>query len=296
MSLPQRPYVFTPNTLCLHPLLHITAALLPFPLRHQPPFLDYFINQTLVGYNTVTIQPGFNMLSVNFKDINNTEGIDLQTLFKGNGDKTTPFKAGSVTDADTIMIYVNDGVNDPDYVNYYLYWADKGGDKTKFYYWLNAQGSGICDRKLKNGDALWFQRKGTTPVELSVSGEVELAPVKEFTIQKGFNMIGSYFPAGWFINDAPYDTTYWQNCGAKAGSVTDADTIMVYVNNGKDTPDYENYYLYWADKGGDKTKFYKWLSAKGSAIAEKVVDAGQGMWYQHKGNGYTLKIQNQFSK
>ena len=234
------------------------------------------------------------MLSVNFKDVANTEGIDLQTLFKGNGDTTTPFKAGSVVDADTIMIYVNDGVN-ADYVNYYLYLASKGGDASKFNYWLNAKDNSICNRKLKNGDALWFQRKGTTPVNLSVSGEVELAPVKEMAIQPGFNMIGSYFPAGWFINDAPYDTTYWQNCGAKAGSVVDADTIMVYVNNGKDTPDYVNYYLYVASKGGDSSKFHKWLNAKDNSVVEKVVDAGQGMWYQHKGAGYTLKIQNQFS-
>ena len=236
------------------------------------------------------------MLSVNFKDVSNTEGIDLQTLFKGNGDANTPFKAGTSDIADTIMIYVNDGVNEPDYVNYYLYWTDKGGTPAKFYYWLNATGNAIADKKLHNGDALWFQRKGTTPVELAVSGEVELAPVKEMTIRKGYNMIGSYFPAGWFINDAPYDTTYWQTCGAKFGTSDIADTIMVYVNNGKDTPEYVNYYLYWTDKGGTPSKFYKWLNATGNTVAEKIVDAGQGMWYQHKGNGYQLKIQNQFSK
>ena len=262
---------------------------------HFPANAGRNLRLPLVGYNTVTIQPGYNMLSVNFKDVSNTEGIDLQTLFKGNGDATTPFKAGSATDADTIMIYVNDGVN-ADYTDYYLYVASKGGTPAKFYYWLNASDNSICTRKLKNGDALWFRRKGTTPVELSVSGEVELAPVKEFTIQKGYNMIGSYFPAGWFINDAPYDTTYWQNCGAKAGSATDADTIMVYVNNGKDTPDYVDYYLYVASKGGTPAKFYKWLNATDNSVAEKVVDAGQGMWYRHKGSGFTLQIKNQFSK
>ena len=252
-------------------------------------------SQNIVGYNTVTIQPGFNMLSVNFKDVSNTEGIDLQTLFKGNGDAKTPFKYGDSGSADTIMIYVNDGKT-ADYVNYYLYKPSKGGTAGKYYYWLNASDGSICDRKLKNGDALWFQRKGDTPVELSVSGEVELAPVKEMAIQPGFNMIGSYFPAGWFINDAPYDTTYWSTCGAKVGDSGSADTIMVYVNNGKDTPDYVNYYLYKPSKGGTASKYYKWLNSTDGSVAEKIVDAGQGMWYQHKGSGFTLKIQNQFSK
>ena len=38
----------------------------------------------IVGYQTLTIKPGWNMLAVNFKDVNNTEGILLKHWRRGH--------------------------------------------------------------------------------------------------------------------------------------------------------------------------------------------------------------------
>ena len=61
----------------------------------------------VVGYNTLTIKPGWNMLAVNFKDINNKDGILLNDLFLGTGDEATcPFHADSgVNTADNIQVF-----------------------------------------------------------------------------------------------------------------------------------------------------------------------------------------------
>ena len=34
----------------------------------------------IVGYNTVTLKPGWNMLAVNFKNVGNDDGISIQEL------------------------------------------------------------------------------------------------------------------------------------------------------------------------------------------------------------------------
>ena len=254
----------------------------------------------IVGYNTVTIHPGFNMLSVNFKNVANTEGIGIQELFCGTGDAgTCPFKGyTNGTQADQIQVYVNDG-DKADYVNYYLYYNAKQTTNVKNYKWCRATDNAVeTAKKFKNGDTLWFYRLGTTPATFNISGEVDLSAVKSFTIQPGFNMIGSFFPAGWAPNDAPYTTDYWKNSGAKGyTNGTQADQIQVYVNDGK-TADYVNYYLYYNAKQTTNVKNYKWCKATdNSAVSGNILSIGQGAWYYRLGTTpMTLEIKNQFSK
>jgi hypothetical protein len=68
----------------------------------------------IVGYNTVTLKKGWNMLCVNFQGIAD-EGLDIQTLFLGT---TEGFTAGGISAADQIQIY-NQAT--ADYTIYYLF-------------------------------------------------------------------------------------------------------------------------------------------------------------------------------
>ena len=249
----------------------------------------------IVGYNTVTIQPGFNMLSVNFKDVSNTEGIGIQDLFLGGGNTACPFKgATGSADADQIQIYVNDGVN-PDYVNYYLYYNSKKSTDSKNYFWCDKNNAVENNKRFKNGDTLWFNRKGDTAVTFNISGEVELKSVKAITINKGFNMIGNCFPTGWAVNDAPYDATYWGSTGAKgATGSSDADQIQIYINDGEN-PDYVNYYLYYNSKKSTDPKNWKWCDKNNAAVEGVILEPGQGAWYNSKGDtSFTIEIKKQF--
>ena len=75
----------------------------------------------IVGYNTLTIKPGWNMLAVNFKDINNKDGILLNDLFLGTGDAATcPFHADQNSNTgDNIQIF---DAATQEYSIYYLFW------------------------------------------------------------------------------------------------------------------------------------------------------------------------------
>ena len=238
------------------------------------------------------------MLSVNFKNVADSKGeIGIQELFKGTGDSTCPFTGyTNSSKADQIEVYVNDGVT-ADYVSYYLYYNSKKSTDVKNYLWCNAGNEVETTKKFKNADTFWFYRKGTTPVTFTVSGEVELSSVKSFTIYPGYNMIGSFFPAGWAVNDEPYTTDFWSKVGA-AGytNSSKADQIEVYVNDGI-TADYVSYYLYYNSKKSTDTKNWKWCDADNAPITGKILDAGQGAWYYSKATApFSLEIKNQFSK
>ena len=58
----------------------------------------------VVGYNTITIRPGWNMFSVNFKDPSNENGIALQDLFPGEAMAEKGAATGNGTSADTIQV------------------------------------------------------------------------------------------------------------------------------------------------------------------------------------------------
>ena len=252
-----------------------------------------------MGYNTVTIQPDYNMLSVNFKDVSNTEGIGIQELFLGTGDSKCPFKGYTNTSqADQIKVYVNVGET-ADYITYYLYYNSKQTTNVKNYKWCRATDNAVeTGKKFKNGDTLWFKRYGEDPVSFTVSGEVELSEVKSFTIQPGYNMIGSFFPTGWAPNDEPYTTDYWKSANAKGFTAAgQADQIKVYVNDGN-TADYATYYLYYNSKQTTNVKNYKWCKATdNSAISGNILNPGFGAWYKRYGEDkMTLDIKNQFSK
>ena len=243
------------------------------------------------------------MFALNFKSVAAAEdGIDIQDLFKGTGDlTTTPFTAGnSSAVADSIMVWTNDGKGDGGYATYYLY--DTTSTKSQFTkkrgYWVD-DGASIATKKFKNGDAIWFRRRGAETINFQTSGEVELCAVSNITIQTGFNMIGSFFPDGWKLNDEYYSPEYWLKSGAIYGKDSaSADNIMVWTNDGKGDGGYATYYLY--DTTSTKSQFtkkrYHWVNDSANIESNAVMTTGKGAWYRHRGTGFTLEIKNQFKK
>ena len=244
----------------------------------------------VVGYNTVDINPGYNMFAVNFKQMGESASIKIDDLFAGGGKSDTVFKYGATSaDADYLMVWDN-AIGD--YSTYYLFKKKKGSD-AKDYYWCNASDDSLASSvTFKNGDAFWFYRRGDK-VSATTSGEVELNDVKTITINAGYNMIGSYFPTGFAINDATYYTaSYWEKSGAKYGATSaDADYLMVWDNA---MNDYTTFYLFKKKKGSD-AKDYQWCNASDDSLATgNVLTPGKGAWYYHRGTGFNLEIKKQF--
>ena len=249
----------------------------------------------VVGYNTVDINPGYNMFAVNFKNVGDDAGVAIDDLFPGGGKADTIFTAaGGASDADRIMVW---DTASGEYASYYLYYVKKGGIAANKYWWCCDDGSGkAADKnvKFKNGDAFWFYKRGDKKVTATTSGEVELSDVKEIDIKPGYNMIASFFPTGWTINDNTYYTpNFWSTSGAKVGGgAADADRLMVW-DNAKN--EYSSYFLYYVKKGGTADWKNKWCIEDGTGPATgNVLTPGKGAWYYHRGAGFKLPVKKQF--
>lgn len=239
---------------------------------------------------------GFNLCAVNFKDVATGDvGVNLPDLFPGLGSGTQVAGITYGTGLDNAD-YLMTSKGGTEYNKYILY-VNSGskGDHSKDYKWVDVSTSAaVTDQvKIKNGDAFWFQKYADGDLALTVSGEVELSASKSVTINGGFNLIGSFFPAGFNPNAAPYDSDYWKTAGAKAGTGLDnADYIMV----SKGGTDY-NKYIFYVNSGskGDHSKDYKWVDVSTSTVVDKnIVNPGQGFWYQHYGDTMALEIKRQF--
>ena len=225
------------------------------------------------------------MLAVNFKDVNNTDGILLNDLFLGTGDEATcPFHADTTLNtADNIQIFNADSQV---YTTYYLFYTTKTTSAmlARKYRWN--EGSGVTTRRIHNGEG---------DVQMNVSGEVELAAVSNITIKTGWNMIGSFFPDGWKVNDdaTGYTPEFWENSGAHADTTLNtADNIQVFDAA---TQVYTTYYLFYTTKTTSAMLARKYRWNVGSAAAEgSIMAPGQGAWYLHRGSGFTLPIKRQF--
>ena len=125
----------------------------------------------VVGYNTITIRPGWNMFSVNFKDPSNVNGIAVQDLFPGDmmaakGAKT----GGGATTADSIQIYDASNTANPYANSYILYYTTKAAFSSRNYKWVKgttpldptadclAPGQGTWYKCLGNGFTLTIPR------------------------------------------------------------------------------------------------------------------------------------------
>ena len=239
----------------------------------------------IVGYNTVTIKPGWNMLAVNFKNVANDDGISIQDLFPGGGKEDTKFTPGTSGSADYIQVWDS---NQGGYDTYTLYKKAKGTSDAN-YFWVD-ESLAVTTKKFKNGDAFWFYKRGEADVTANISGEVFLDSVKEIAIKPGWNMIGSYFPAGLKLNDEYYTPTYWENTDAVPGTAGTADYIQVW--NTKDQG-YDTYTLYKKAKGTSDAN-YTWVDESLTTVKDNILSVGQGAWYYHRGSGFNLEIKKQF--
>ena len=241
----------------------------------------------IVGYNTVTLKPGWNMLAVNFKNVANDDGVCIQDLFPGGGKEDTIFTYGSGSDsADYVQVWDS---TQGEYSTYFLFKKAKGTSDANFY-WTDANAA-VTSKSFKNGDAFWFYKRGDKDVTANISGEVFLDAVKEVAIKPGWNMIGSFFPAGWKLNDDYYTPSYWEKSGAVYGSGSDsADYIQVWDPVVKE---YSTYFLFKKAKGTSEANF-TWTDANAATVTTDVLTAGKGAWYYHRGSGFNLEIKKQF--
>ena len=222
------------------------------------------------------------MLAVNFQQIGETASISVQDLFPGTTEGLT---GGTITTGDQIQIYDS---TTGDYTVYFLFnsplpiFASKNGK------WVDVS-QNITTLSLSNGDVFWYLKRGESDVTINTSGQVSLQNAQEISIVNGWNMIGNAFPVN--FNPNSLGTTYWQNSGASAGTITTGDQIQIFNTS---TGDYTVYFLFNSPLPLFASKNWQWVDVTQTVVdsSAEVMSVGKGAWYLHRGSGFTLSIPN----
>ena len=235
----------------------------------------------IVGYNQVTLKPGWNMLAVNYDATADDNGIALQDLFPG---EANGLKGGTGTGtADYLNVWENG-----DYTSYYLSYTTKGSNTSKNWKWVTAAGV-VTNVKFKPGTAFWYYSRNVEDKSISFAGAVPVKASDTVEIANGWNMLGNTFTSGLDLNNM--GTEYWAGSGAKGGTGTGtADYLNVWENG-----DYTSYYLSYTTKGSNTSKNWKWVNASGVVPSNDQVGLGGGTWYYHRGTGFTLSIDRPYT-
>ena len=227
----------------------------------------------VVGFSIVTLRPGYNLLALNFDRIGSPAGSDLNSLIPGT---TAHLTAGNAETADQVLVFSGGA-----YTTYFLYYSSNV--LTRFNYkWVSA-GPALCTNKFKSGDAFFYNKRGAVPVAIAFGGQVPEDASKTHAIAPGYNMIGSVYSIAWDPN--ALGAACWATNGAVHGSTADtADQIQTFSPDGK----YTTYFLWYSTTTA--TAFNnQWVSLPGPTKAPaNFVKVGAGVWYNHRGSGFTL--------
>ena len=247
--------------------------------------LNAQVESDIVGYTTVTIKPGYNMVAVNFDNLGEDASISIQDLFPGS--EGGVYTAGSgAANADKIMVW---DTSEGEYKTYFLFKAARGTSERN-YKWVDADAATVVSNKtFSSGDSFWYYSRATADFDVTIKGLVATEDKQEIGIAPGYNMIGSCFPAN--FNPNTFDAATWQASGAVAGAgAANADKIMVWdATKGE----YKTYILFKAARGTSE-RDYKWVDADAAGVAvdatAEVLPSAKGAWYFHRGDGFTMTI------
>ena len=215
------------------------------------------VSSNIVGYSKLTMNAdGYTLIANPFVDVATGNVIAINDMFT---EDTTEATAGtSASNADSIQVWNGTG-----YTTYYLRSDSKGN------HWRKVGERNATTDSIPEGEGAFYQNVGSSPVTLTVSGEVA-AEDSTFTIVPGYNLMANPFPA-----ECSFDNFVVE--GAIAGtSASNADSIQVWNGTG-----YTTYYLRSDSKGnhwrkvGERAKttdtiapytgfFYQCLATSGS--------------------------------
>ena len=241
------------------------------------------VESEVVGYTTVTLKKGYNMLAVNFESLTSEDGISIQDL---GFTLEAGFTGGTNgTRGDQIQVY---DAQRGEYTTYFLYNNERRPEDGKNGKWCKSNGE-VAAATFKSGDSFWFRKRGENDATISIAGAVSIQEVQAISIVKGYTMIGNAFPINFNPNDLGAD--YWM-AAIKSGAVggtngTRGDQIQVYdAQRGE----YTTYFLYNNERRPEDGKNGKWCKSNGTEMdaTAEFLPMGRGAWYFHRGDGFTL--------
>ena len=242
---------------------------------------------TIVGYNTITIDKEYTLLTVNFDDVNGT-ALDIQKAFPYTTGMT---KGLTYAEGDNIQIMQSDG----GYETYFLSNGRSGKGGSSYDEGLDGKWSlmgknAVAERNLASGTTFWYLARGgkTSPFTMTVSGAVSNSESETYTINKSYTLIGCPYPCDISINGGIEVTG-----GTKGLTYAEADNIQIMNDEGG----YDTYFLSNGRSGKGGSSYDEGLDGKWSLMGKNAVTtdkfpAGKGAFYLSRSKSGTVKFNN----
>ncbi len=225
----------------------------------------------IVGYKTMTLNPGYSMLSLNWVEVSTAnDEIGINDLFS-NAEEGSQLKAELSANKD--------------FADQILVWNAVNQQYDTFYYrkttatilgWANYVGNATTTVKIPTGVGFWFLRNGTTSASLTFAAQVNAATLQSHVFEaSNYTQFGSGYSANMPFNDARWD---WAGDGALAQLSANkdyADQILVW--NGA-TEQYDTYYY-----RKTTATILGWANYVGNATTTVSLPIGTGAWYLRNG-------------
>ena len=239
----------------------------------------------IVGYNTITINKEYTLLTINFDDVNG-EALTVQKAFPYCDGMT---EAKVYSSADNIQVMNAAGGYDT-----YFMWNGASGksgtaDPTKRG-WAKAGSTSLTADTLPKGATMWYQSRGaknedsSTYYNLTVAGAVSLAEKYDYTLNKEYTLVGNPFPVEIPLNGGVVLT---EPTIAKVYSSADNVQIM------NEAGGYDTYFMWNGASGksgtADPTK-QGWAKAGSTSQTTDNFPVGRGAWFQTRNPSATAKL------
>jgi len=231
----------------------------------------------IVGYMTQTVNSKNNMVGLNFGRVGDGGAIAIQDLIPG--DQTGLNKGSDASVADNIQV-----LGDTGYTAYYLSNGVFGKitDPAVNGKWVKSGETVATADTIPNGGAFWFisQTAATTPVTITLAGQVAQDATLSRQIKAGLNMIASGYASDVVLNAEGTGL----NLGTKGADASVADNIQVLAGGA-----YTAYYLSNGIFGKitDPAVDNKWVKSGETVATPDAIPAGASAWYINRGADFT---------
>ena len=244
------------------------------------------VSSSIVGYNTLTINKEYTLLTINFDAVDGS-ALTVQQAFPYCEGMTEAKIAAS---ADNIQVMNADGGYD-----IYFMWNGATGkgagtpDPTKRG-WAKSGKTELTTDSLPKGATMWYQSRGakyddvTTQYNLTVAGAVSLAEKYEYTLDKEYTLVGNPFPVEIDLNGGVILT---EPTAAKIAASADNVQIM------NDAGGYDIYFMWNGASGKGGTPDPEKQGWAKSGKTEQTTDkfpVGRGAWFQARNPSATAKL------
>ena len=252
---------------------------------------DGITSTSVVGYNTITINKEYTLLTVNFDDVGG-DALTIQKAFPYVEGMTEAKVCGY---ADNIQVMNAEGGYD-----IYFMWNGASGkngtaDPTKRG-WSKSGFTEQTTDTLPKGSTMWYQSRAakyddpTTHYGLTVAGQVSLAENFEYDVTMEYMLVGNPFPV-----EIPLNSGVVLTEPTVAKSSGSADNIQIMNEAGG----YDIYFMWNGASGkngtADPTK-QGWSKDGDTALTTNKFPVGRGAWFQSRNPAGKLRFVNPAAK